>query len=328
MAGVKAQALVEAECFSICFRDGEGDGAHPSACELGGGVTQKHAAKTAGSATGTDAELRDVCGLRLDEGGEDHAFEFAGTLVEQNEGVLGREGSTAGEPDNVVEKAKAAADSAVLVVDLGVTVVNVGAIDEIRGRLVHGCGPAAKLEVGGQLQRRLVGAAHEGVWGGKFAHVGQGGLHKETRVGAKAALFEDGLQGGLREQELRFDAINAGGVLQHREKVVQQRLLEEESVLLANSGRTEKVSDDGLLRFVNGKAVAADAAGGSVYGHETGENAAVEIPEEELDGFGVFPKKTGAPKGGLFTEEGSQVSAGVEAQIANVVDGGRCRHCW
>ena len=90
-----------------------------------------------------------MCYIGLDAGDECKSFELAAAFVADDEGVLRIEDTAAGKAHDVVQEAERALDAAVLIVDMGVAVVLVAAVDKVAGGLVvDGC-PADKLEAGG-----------------------------------------------------------------------------------------------------------------------------------------------------------------------------------
>ena len=71
----------------------------------------------------------------------------------------------------------------------------------------------------------------------------------------------------------------------------------------------ENIADNGFLGFVHGEAVAADDASGALDGNEAGEDAGIEIAQEQFDGLGVIPAEALLPEACLFVEQRAQVAA-------------------
>ena len=155
MAGAEAGGGVEAEGGGVGFGDGESEGSVVAVGEVLESVAEELAAEALSAAGGVDAELGDVGGVGCDAGTEQDGGEGAGGVacagtVDEREGAFGVEGAAAGEANDVVEEAEGAGEGAVLVVDFGVDVAEVGEVDELGGGVVEGGLPGAELYGGGK----------------------------------------------------------------------------------------------------------------------------------------------------------------------------------
>ena len=99
-------------------------------------MVEEREAEVLAAIGGSDAELGDVSYVRGDAGAEEHADEGPVAAVAENPGSCGIEDSAAREADDVVEETKGAMEGAVLVVDTGVDVVEIGLVDQLGGSLV------------------------------------------------------------------------------------------------------------------------------------------------------------------------------------------------
>ena len=192
-------------------------------------------------------------------------------MIAEDPGGVGIEDSAAGEPDDVVEETQGAVEGAVLVVDAGVYMVEIGLVNEFGSCLVVVGRPTEKLDVRGQGGRRR-----------DLRRVGRREvvLHKEAGIHGESGGEERLVDGaGIVEEELGFHALDAGGVAEELEELVEEGLGDGKS-LCGVSGCGEGVADYGFLAFVNAEGESADAA--AVEGDEAGEDAGVEVLEEKL----------------------------------------------
>ena len=105
-------------------------------------------------------------------------------------------------------------------------------------------------------------------------------LHEEAGEHGEASGEEDVVDGaGVVEEELRFDAVDVGGVEEQIEEVVEEGVGDAEG-LGGVAGGGVGVAYDGFVALVDTEGEAADAA--AVEGYEAGEDAGVEVLEEEL----------------------------------------------
>ena len=133
MQRFEAVVLVERERRSVGFGDRKREAGHFVLDKSSGAVLEQCAAKAAALRTWTDAELRDVTDIVANARAEDEALELEGACVAQDPGVFYVKGAAAGEADDVVQKSLRAVKGAVLVVDAGVHVAGVGAMDQVCG---------------------------------------------------------------------------------------------------------------------------------------------------------------------------------------------------
>ena len=176
------------------------------------------------------------------------------------------EDAAAGEAHNVVQKPQRSLNRAVLVIDVRVAVAGVAAMNEVTCRLVVRRDPAGEPQVRGQLWQGFIGPANQAVCRHQFARVRQIGFKEQPAMRAEAVLGKRRLQAFAVQQQLRFDAVDAGRVLQHGQQMVQQQHFQFRGV---TAGR-EDVADHRLLHFIHGEAVAADHSGGALERDEAG----------------------------------------------------------
>ena len=205
-----------------------------------------------------------------------------------------------------MEEAQGAVEGTVLVVDAGVDVVEIGLVDELGGGLVVVGGPAEEFDV-----RR------KGGWWGDLRSVGgrEVVLHEKAGEHGEAGGEERLVDGaGVVEEELRFDALDAGGVVEELEELVEQGVGDGEG-LRGVGGCGEGVADYGFLAFVDAEGEAADAA--AVEGDESGKDARVEVLEEELGGALIVPAEALLPEARLGFEQRAQLTRGKMTQVEN-----------
>ena len=176
----------------------------------------------------------------------------------------------------------------------------VGAVDELGGGVVEGGLPGAELDR--RRERTEVGEAR-----------GREVAFKEEAGEDLEAGEEWGQDVRVEEQELGFDALDAGGVLKHFKDVAGEGLGGDQGG--GGRGRGEEVADDGFGVFVDAEGVTDDLA--AVEGDEAGEDAVVEVLEEEVGGGAVIPAETALPGGGLLGEERAQLA---RVEVAEVED--------
>ena len=118
----------------VGFGDGEGDGGEAGLGEVADAVVEEREAEVLTSVGRCDAELGYVSYVRSNAGAEEHADEGSVAAIAEDPGGGGIEDSAAGETDDVVEETQGAVERAVLVIDAGIDVVEIGLVDEL------GCG--------------------------------------------------------------------------------------------------------------------------------------------------------------------------------------------
>ena len=252
-------------------------------------------------------------GVEGDAGAEEDSEEGVGGAVAEDEGGFGVEVAAAGEADDVVEEALGAGEGAVLIVDFGVDVADVAALNEFGGGVVEAGGPAAEFDVegkgGGDGDCVIFELAveKEAGQGAEAGGRGDGGLDK----GREDALVE--------KQELRFDAADVGGGFEELEEVAGEGL--DDEVRVGFAGGCVDVSDDGFEVFVDAEGETDDAS--AVEGDETGEDAGVEVLQEEVGGGAVVPVEALVPEGGLSLEERAELTRGEVAEVEDLELGDR-----
>ena len=117
------------------------------------------------------------------------------------------------------------------------------------------------------------------------------------------------------EEELRLDAFDAGGVDEELDEVVEEADFDFGRGVGAAAGDGEGVADDRLVFFVDTEDVAGDAA---VFdGDVAGEDAGVEVLEEQIGGGAVVPAQAFVPELDFGVEDGLQR---VRREVAKVED--------
>jgi hypothetical protein len=313
LADEEAGAAVEVYGWVVGFGDGKGDGVGLRVGEVAHGVMEQRRAEPMAAPGPGHAELGDVGDVLGDTGAEEEADEGSGVLVANDPGVSGLEGSASGEADDVVEEAQRAVEGTVLVINLRIDVVGVRVVNE-RGRsLVEVRGPGDKLSVFGQ--RRVGGAVDlQQRCGAEIV------LHEETRMRDEAGFEERAVQGsGVVEEELRFNAMNAGRVEEELEEPV-----EESEIGLAGEvgigGEGPGIADDGFIAFIDAEGVSADAA--AVEGDKAREDAGVEVLKEKLCRGPVVPAEALLPFSSLSLKERTKLASGEVPQIEDLELGG------
>ena len=304
MAGEETGVVVELDGLVVGFGDGEGDGGEAEVSEVVDTVLEECEAEALPAIGAGDAELGDVSDVAGYAGAEKHSDDGSAAFVAEDPGCAGIEDSAAGEADDVVEETEGAVEGAVLVVDAGVDVVEIRLMDELGGCLVVVGGPAEEFDVRGQ---RGWGRNLRCVRGREVVLEEETGVHGESG-GEKG--FVDGA--GVVEEELGFDALDVGRMLEELEKLVEEGLCDREGLRgVAVGGKS--VADYGFLAFVDAEGEAADAA--AVEGDKAGEDAGVEILEEEFGGALVVPAEALLPEARLCFEQRAQLTRGKMTQV-------------
>ena len=274
-------------------------------------VVEQRDAETLAAVGGCDAELGDVGDVGGYARAEEHADQCAVAPVAENPGGIGIEDAAAGEADDVVEEAEGAVEGAVLIVNAGIDVVEVGLVDEFGGSLVVIGGPLCEFDGGREICD-----------GGGVAGWREIVLHEEAGIHGEAGGEEGLVDGaGVVEEELGFDALDAGGVVKELEELMEERLRDVQH-LRGVVGDGEGVTDDGFLGFVDAEGEAADAA--AVERDEAGQDAGVEVLEEELGGALVVPAETLLPDARLGFEQRAELTRGEVAEVQDLELGRDC----
>ena len=114
-------------------------------------------------------------------------------------------------------------------------------------------------------------------------------------------------------------------MLQELEQVVEEELRDLKHLRrFVRDG--EGVADDGLLAFVDAEGEAADAS--AVERDEAGQDAGVEVLEEELGGALVVPAQALLPEARLGFEQRAQLPRGKMAEVQNLELGRDCHTLW
>ena len=147
-------------------------------------------------------------------------------------------------------------------------------------------------------------------------------LHEQAGIHGEAG-GEEGFvdRAGVVEQKLRLDPLDAGGVMQELEQLVEKGLRDLKH-LRGVVGYGEGVADDGLLAFVDAEGEAADAS--AVERDKAGQDAGVEILQEQLGGALVVPAQALLPEARLGFEQRAQLTRGEMAEIQDLELGRDC----
>src|SRR5271170_2235750 len=118
------------------------------------------------------------------------------------------------------------------------------------------------------------------------------------------------------KKELRLDAINARGVNEQFDEVLEEAKLNFSRGVVAVAARDgEGVADNRLVFFVYTENIAGGAA--VLDSDVAGENAGVEILQEQVGGGAVIPSQAIVPEADLLIEHRTQR---VRREVAKVED--------
>jgi hypothetical protein len=130
------------------------------------------------------------------------------------------------------------------------------------------------------------------------------------------AAAEEGCGEGScgKHEELGLGAVDAGGSLEGLEEVIEEDVADG---IGDSFGFVEgvDVADDGFVGFEDTEGVAEDAV--VVEGDESGEDAAVDVIEQEIGCAGVVPLEAAVPALGFIAEERAELSGVEVAEIQN-----------
>ncbi len=173
---------------------------------------------------------------------------------------------------------------AVLVVDEGVDVSDVGLVDQLGGWLVVGWGPSAEFDVRWAVRRRRR-VSLRAISGLRRAR--EVVLHVESRMHDEAGLEEGLFDGaGAVEEKLRLDAVDVGRVQEEIEEGAKEGVGDVQGCGWV-VGYCVGVSDDGLVSFVDAEGETADAS--AIERDEAGQDAGVEVLQQQLGRALVVP---------------------------------------
>ena len=141
-------------------------------------------------------------------------------------------------------------------------------------------------------------------------------LHEEAGVHGEAGSEEGLVDGaGVVEEELRFDPLNAGGVLEELEQLVEQGLRDLNHLRRLIRNR-EGIAHYRFLGFVDTEGEAADAS--AIERDEAGQNAGVEILQKKLGGALVVPAEPLLPQARLGFEQRAQLARGEMTEVEDL----------
>ena len=139
-----------------------------------------------------------------------------------------------------------------------------------------------------------------------LAERGKVDLHKEARVGGKTGCTE-GLfdRAGAVEEKLRLDAVDVGRVQEEIEEGAKEGVGDVQGCGWV-VGYCVGVSDDGFVSFVDAEREATDAS--AVERDEAGQDAGVEVLQEQLGGTLVVPAQLLLPDASLGFKERTELA--------------------
>ncbi len=144
----------------------------------------------------------------------------------------------------------------------------------------------------------------------------------ESEAGGEEGVVDGA---GVVEEELGFDAADAGGVVEKLKELMEE-LLGDLKNLCVVAADGEGVADYGFLAFVDAEGEAADAS--TVESDETGEDAGVEVLEEKLGGTLVVPAKALLPDARLGFEQRTELTSGEVTKVQYLELGGDGHTLW
>jgi hypothetical protein len=141
---------------------------------------------------------------------------------------------------------------------------------------------------------------------------------KQSEAGGEEGFVD---RTGVVKQKLRLDPLDAGRMLQELKEMVQKELGDVDH--LRRIVRKRKgVAYYGFLAFVDAEGEAADAA--AVERDEAGQNAGVEVLQEEFGGALIVPAQALLPEARLGFEQRAQLTCRKVAEVQNLELGRDC----
>jgi len=139
--GAEAEIFVETHGVCVNRSDGEREGAVAVLLQSGERRFHQPPTQTVFLITRQDADLRSVPNSGSDSGSQHHANGFFSRARTNNEGGFREELTAAGKQNDVAQKFHGTELAAILVVDLCVNVIGIGALDQARARFEAAVGP-------------------------------------------------------------------------------------------------------------------------------------------------------------------------------------------
>src|ERR1700734_1799588 len=119
------------------------------------------------------------------------------------------------------------------------------------------------------------------------------------------------------QQQLRFNALDPGRMLQQLDHVLEQMALDIRSRLGIGRGRHGKnVAHQGFFILVNTEYVTADTA--VLYGDVAGQKTGVQVLQQEVGGGLKIPTQALVPDTALRLQHRFEIPGGEVAQIENL----------
>ena len=151
-------------------------------------------------------------------------------------------------------------------------------------------------------------------------------LHEEAGKHGEAGGAKRLVDGaGVVEEKLRLDALNARGVLEELKEIVEEGLRDLKHLRWVVCGG-EGVADNGFLAFVDAEGEATDAA--AIEGDEAGQDAGVEILEEEFGRALVVPAQALLPETRLGFKQRAQLTRRKMAEVQDLELSRDCHTLW
>jgi len=134
-----------------------------------------------------------------------------------------------------------------------------------------------------------------------------------------------GYTSGFVRQQLGFDAMNAGRLLQSLDHMGQQPDLYIASICGAPAVRDEKIADYPLAALINEKAVPENKA--AFDRGVTGKDFRIDVAQNHFRRAGVVPREQVRPNSTFVIEQGTQIHGRKMPEVENLHEGSRkCGH--
>ena len=132
------------------------------------------------------------------------------------------------------------------------------------------------------------------------------------------ALFQkrSGYDSRFMHQELGFNAVDSGGLLQGLNHVSKQPLLDLMPVRRPASIGHEQIADHAFATFVNKERIAENAA--TLNRGISGEDLGVHVAQDHIRRAAVVPREQSRPRPSLIFQKGTQVDRRKVPQVENL----------
>jgi hypothetical protein len=204
-----------------------------------------------------------------------------------------------------VQKAQGAGSGAVLIVDHTVQMSTIGERDQ----------PARGGEVAIPPGPQMQGCGHRRGRGREFA--AQLPLHEDARIGLETMTREYLTELSLgMQQKLRLDPAGARGALQQLQRVLQQPRLDAVRTFPCLGGGKD-ISDHRLVLLIHAEDVTCGLA--IFCRNKAGQDARIQVIEQELRRCPVVPAQTPLPQFGLLGQECTQRRSSKMTQVEHIL---------